>query len=399
MAKGFNINASRSGAGDRQDVFVFVDALGWDVAEPTGFLRDLLPHRRPMTMQFGYSCSAIPTILSGKRPEAHGHLGLFRYAPDASPFRGVARAMRLLRPKSFWRRGRVRGWLSRAVKRILGFTGYFQLYQMTPERLDRYDYCEKRDLFLPGGMEGVANLADALEAEGVDGHISDWHLSDAENFVRGVRAVERGKPFVFVYTSSLDALRHDHPQGAADPAVRARIDWYATEIRKLAEAAARGGRPWSLTVFSDHGMTPLAKTVDLKAAVEATGLVFGADYGVCYDSTLMRVYGLKPGALAKIRTALEPFAADGHWLTVAEERRHGIWREDRMFGDAIFLVNPGIQIVPSDMGIAPLGGMHGFDPDEAHSKAALLSTDPIPDWVTGVYDYFRLMTRRFAKEN
>lgn len=383
----------------RQDIFVFVDALGWDVVEPTDFLRDALPHRKPMTMQFGYSCSAIPTILSGKRPDAHGHLGLFRYAPDASPFRGVARAMRLLRPQSFWNRGRVRGWLSRGVKRLLGFTGYFQLYQMTPERLDKYDYCEKRNLFLPGGMETVGNLADALQAASVDGHISDWHLSDAENFARGVAAVAQGKRFVFVYTSALDALRHDHPKGAADPAVRERLDWYAAEIRKLAAAAAKNGTARTLTVFSDHGMTPLTKTVDLKGAVEATGLVFGVDYGVCYDSTLMRVHELKPGALAKIREALAPFATDGHWLTEDEERRHGIWREDRLFGDAIFLVNPGIQIVPSDMGLAPLGGMHGFDPEEAHSKAAILSTEPIPDDVTGVYDYFKLMTRSFKKEN
>lgn len=384
---------------DRTDIFVFVDALGWDVVEPTEFLRDLLPHRKPMTMQFGYSCSAIPTILSGRRPDEHGHLGLFRFAPEASPFKGVARVMRLLRPKSFWNRGRVRGWLSRGVRRCLGFTGYFQLYQMKPERLDFYDYCEKRNLFVPGGMEGVQNLADALAASGVDGHISDWHLSDAENLELGVRAIEKGTRFVFLYTCALDALRHDHPNGADDPVVRERIAWYADRIRKLADAAARSGKPWSLTVFSDHGMTPLTKTVDLKSAVEATGLVFGVDYGICYDSTLMRVHELKPGALAKIKDALAPFAADGHWLAEAEERRHGIWRADRMFGDAIFLVNPGIQIVPSDMGLAPLGGMHGFDPDEAHSKAALLSTDPIPDGVTGVYDYFSLMTRHFKKEN
>ena len=75
----------------------------------------------------------------------------------------------------------------------------------------------------------------------------------------------------------------------------------------------------------------------------------------------------------------------------AEERRHGIWRADRAFGDALFLVNPGIQIVPSDMGLKPLGGMHGFDPDDIHSKAAILSTEPIPAYVHGVCDYFKLM--------
>ena len=35
----------------RRDVFVFVDALGWDLVAHTGFLADLLPHRRAVEMQ------------------------------------------------------------------------------------------------------------------------------------------------------------------------------------------------------------------------------------------------------------------------------------------------------------------------------------------------------------
>ena len=48
-------------------VFVFVDALGWKQVERYDFLRDLLPNRRKIEMQFGYSCTAIPTILTGER--------------------------------------------------------------------------------------------------------------------------------------------------------------------------------------------------------------------------------------------------------------------------------------------------------------------------------------------
>ena len=43
-------------------VFVFIDALGWKQVERYGFLRDLLPNRRKIEMQFGYSCTAIPTM-------------------------------------------------------------------------------------------------------------------------------------------------------------------------------------------------------------------------------------------------------------------------------------------------------------------------------------------------
>lgn len=375
----------------RIEVFVFLDALGWDIVGPTGYLKDVLPYRRSVEMQFGYSCTAIPTILSGKRPVEHEHLSLFRFAPNDSPFKGVARLMRCLWPASFWNRGRVRNQLSKAVKRLLGFTGYFQLYQMTADRLGFMDYGEKRNLFVPGGMSPVENLADACQRSGVPYHITDWCKGERVAFPAAAEAIRAGARFLFVYAADLDAIRHDEALKQESPRVAAKLADYRERIESLIATLKATGCPWRLTVFSDHGMTPLTKTVDLKSAVEKTGLVFGVDYGCNYDSTLFRVTYLKPGAQEKIERALAPFASDGHWLTEAEERRHGLYRADRFFGDGIFLVNPGVQIVPSDMGLKPLNGMHGYDPMEAHSLAAILSTEEIPSAVKGVYDYFGLM--------
>jgi len=244
----------------------------------------------------------------------------------------------------------------------------------------------------------VDNLADVLARAGLPHHISDWRLSDAENLAIGVEKARQGIDFIFLYTSELDSLRHDNVTPETWGNVERKLAWYREWVEKLVAAARESGKPWTLTVFSDHGMTPLTKTVDLKSAVEATGLAFGVDYGACYDSTLLRVHYLRDGAREKIEAALVPFAADGHWLTEEEERRYGIWRADRAFGDALFLVNPGIQIVPSDMGSKPLGGMHGFDPDDFHSKAAVMSTEPIPDYVRGVFDYFKLMQEAIDAE-
>lgn len=81
----------------------------------------------------------------------------------------------------------------------------------------------------------------------------------------------------------------------------------------------------------------------------------------------------------------------GHWLTEGEMKHHGIWRADHKFGDAIFLADAGVQFVPSDMGVKPLNGMHGFDPADVDSQACWLSTVPVPEFVTRVCDYFRVM--------
>ena len=375
------------------EIFLFIDALGWELVERTKFMAEELPFRRKVEMQFGYSSTAIPTILSGRTPAEHGHLGLFRFAPGASPFRKLGLIAPLMHPRSLWDRGRGRNRLSKIVKKMYGFTGYFQLYRMPFERLPMMDYCEKRDLFAPHGMGDIENLRDLLDKSGRPFHISDWHIGDRRNFAAARQAIAEGKTFLFIYTAGLDALLHQYPVLLAD-AVRDKLEWYSGEIRSLFDTCGRLGKSLRLTVISDHGMTPLTKTVDLKSAVEKTGLVFGRDYGICYDSTMMRVNFLKPEAEAAIRKAVAPFENCGHWLTEDEEKHYGIHRDDRKFGDAIFLMDPGVQIAPSDMGLRPLNGMHGFAPEDKDSQAVIMSTEEIPPEVRRVADYFALMKQR-----
>ena len=375
---------------DLVKVFVFVDALGWEQTERYGFLRDLLPNRRKIEMQFGYSCTAIPTILTGERPSSHGHLAFYDYAPEKSPFKAMRWLAPFLRPRSFWNRGRVRHQLSKLIKKFYGFTGYFQLYGVPVDRLPKLDYCEKKDLFVPNGLAPVRNLADVWGSHGLKYHISNWRLPESENFRIARELFAKGEvDRAFVYSAAFDALQHDNV--GRDDVLRPKVEKYAETIRSLHAALVEGGRPFELTVFSDHGMTPLRGTVDAPAALAKTGLAWGEDYMSAIDSTMARFWWLKPGAKEKVREAFAKFP--GHWLDENEMRYHGIWREDRKFGDDIFLADAGVQFCPSDMGVKPLNGMHGFDPADKDSAAAWLSTAPVPDSVSRVCDYFSEMTR------
>ena len=156
---------------------------------------------------------------------------------------------------------------------------------------------------------------------------------------------------------------------------------------------------FTFTVVSDHGMTDLTKTADLKAAVESTGLIFNRDYAACYDSTLFRVHYLKDGAQDTIHGIVNEKTFPGHWLNNDEVVKYGIDFADHRYGDEIFLMDPGVQIVPSDLCRKPLHGMHGYEPKHANSLAAVVSTDAIPDYVQEVKDYFLLMTEKMARQN
>ena len=223
--------------------FVFVDALGWKQVERYGFLTDLLPYRREIEMQFGYSCTAIPTILTGERPTVHGHLAFYDWAPARSPFKAMRWLAPFLRPRSFWRRGRVRNVLSRLVKRFYGFTGYFQLYGVPIERLPKLDYCEKTDLFVKGGLAPVKNLADVWDEQGWRYLISDWRLSETENFRIAAETFRAGSvDRAFVYSAAFDALQHDNV--GRDDVLRPKVAKYGVDrlFRPWHDASARHGR-------------------------------------------------------------------------------------------------------------------------------------------------------------
>jgi hypothetical protein len=231
-----------------------------------------------------------------------------------------------------------------------------------------------------------------LEATGIPFHISDWHLHDAENIQIGIDEIKKGTKFLFLYTAELDGLLHQHVRHPAQVAEKLR--WYEGLIRPLLAAAKAQCPDARLTIVSDHGMTPLDHTIDVMTPLEASGLRFGQDYGACFDSTLARFYYLNDAAKPRIQSIMQQFSADCHLLTPEEEARYGIARTDRLFGDDIYLANPGIQLIPSDMGNKPLNGMHGYAPEDTDSVASLLSTAPLPEETRELADVFTLMQQR-----
>jgi hypothetical protein len=375
-------------------IFMFIDAMGWEIVKDRQFLEDLLPYRRPVQMQFGYSCTAIPTILTGERPRVHKHLSFYYYAPDKSPFT-LFRYLGLgLLPRSITDRWRVRHQLSKLLKKFYGYTGYFELYAMPFDRLPYFDYIEKTDLFVPGGLHPVKNLADTLEERGIPYHISNWRLTEEENIRALLRDVEKGEiRFAFLYTAAMDALLHRVTKNG--PEVDQKLDWYAEQIRGLLKSVEGSYQEIHLSVFSDHGMTTLTGVVDVQRQVEGEGLRFGKDFVATYDATMARIWFVTPQARAILMDVLETIP-HSHVVTSEEKIRHGIDFEDHMYGDEILLMDPGWQIEPCDMGLKALPGMHGFAPEHEDSYAAILSSEPLTMPLDSVADYFRLMVSKMA---
>jgi hypothetical protein len=364
-------------------IYVLVDALGWEVLRDRPFLDDLLAERRWLVTILGYSSGAIPTLLSGMTPGQHGHWNLFYRDPARSPFRWTRPLGRLPRPLV---ENRVsRRLLKLAARRLSGYSGYFSLYDYPVAHLAQFDLTEKRDIYQPGGLD-CRSIFDDLAEAGIPYECYNYHgHTDAEILALAPeRAARSDARVLFLYLSGLDHHLHFHVH--EPDSVNATVAWYEAGLRRVWEAATRARGDVRLFIFSDHGMTPIRWTHDLRRDVQTLGLSVPGDYLPAYDSTMARFWVWNERARATLTAFLDDHPC-GTLLTPGELQRLGVWFETDRYYHLLFLMKPGGLICPSDMGTVRFAGMHGYHPSEPTADAVLLSTVPVDkavDHIAGV---------------
>ena len=377
----------------RISVYMFIDALGWELVNRYNFLEKELLHRRKVEMQFGYSSTAMPTILSGENPDKHGHFSFFYYDEKNSPFKKFKYLKYFfgagLHPKCLFNRGRVRRIISKFIAKSLGYTGYFSLYGVPFDRLPYFDYCEKQDIFVKGGLAPIKNLCDVLEESGLRYHISDWRKGESQNISDAKEAIKSGVDFAFIYSGAFDSFMHDNVFD--EDAVKNRIDDYAKKIRELLHFLKSNSAKFDFTIISDHGMTPTKEVCNLTEIIKSLNLKFGKDYVLFFDSTMARFWypTNSEEVKDKIRSALK--SCKGSFISPEEKICYGINFPNAKYGEDIFLMDEGVQISPCDLGSKALNGMHGYSPKAVDSYACLLSTKAPQIEPKSVKDFFTLM--------
>jgi hypothetical protein len=275
---------------------------------------------------------------------------------------------------------------------MLGFKGYFDIYNLPLRSAGRYDFTEKRSPLKPGGMNRGKNIFDFLEANEITYHVSNPERSEAENLDAVVSDIKSESiDFAFLYWPGLDGLLHMVGNTSGEIPQRLRV--YESWIQRLAADAEEHYSEVRLYVFSDHGMANCEELLDLKAIIDALPLKRYRDYAVVYDSTMARFWFFNDAARKHITEALGR-VRQGRILPDAELEELGALFPDRYFGELFFLVKEGVLIVPSHMGARPIRAMHGYHPSEKHSHALLCTNQlTIPEDVSAIPDMYKLMVR------
>lgn len=374
-------------------LFLFIDAFGWEVrTRHPFFLEGRTVDQKKLETILGYSSACDPSIISGRLPQEHRMWSSFYYDPDGSPFKWT-RALSIL-PDAIFRRGRVRHYLSKAIKKIQGFTGYFQLYGVPFNDLPLFNYAEKKRIWEPGGLLRGETIFDELHRRTIPHYVHDSAVSDETKLARLTADIKSQRiDFAYCSLGKLDALMH--AVGTHDPSVTELIHWYDEQLETLIATAEEQYEEVAWYVFTDHGMHDITEKTDLIAEIEATGLRWNHDYVAFYDSTMARFWFLNETAKEKITAALTRHPK-GRILSDDELRAEGVFFEDNMYGDLIFLVNSNIQIVPSFMGVKQIKGMHGYHPSDADSAASIASNRRLPERLTKIHEIYHLMRKELG---
>lgn len=371
-------------------LFTFIDAFGYELLKREPFLDDILPHKEPLDTIFGYSSTCDPTIVTGLMPCDHDHFSFFAYNPAESPF-ALCRFFKYL-PKSITSRGRVRRLMSKFIKKLYGYTGYFQIYNMPFDKLPMFEYTEKKDLYQPGGINsGARTIFDDLRDRNIPFYLSEWWKPEPHNLAKLTADLKEGEiEFAYLYMANMDAILHQY--GPESKEGSEKIKWYDEQMRKLLKVAYENYETVNLYVFSDHGMTATPEDYSLIPKIDELGLEFGVDYAAVYDSTMARFWFLKPESEALIRGVLAK-ETKGRMLSDEQLEEWGCNFKNNRYGDLFFLANPGILLCPSFLGETHLDGMHGYAPDDKDSIASFATNVDLEKMPKRLDDLFGLMQK------
>ena len=348
---------------------IFVDALGPCQLDAAGGFGGL-PYRGQLRGFLGYSCGALPTLLTGAPPARHGRMCLFAQAPKGTGVLAPLAWLGLL-PRLLHERSRLRRLAAWMLARQARLTGYVELYRVPPEAFRWLELPEREDLFAAERIGGCETFLSVARRAGLRVFAAPWQLPEEQRWAHTEAVLREQRPeLAFAYATELDGALHRAGNDSAE--ARLAMRRITTRIARATEAMRAGGGEVRTIVVGDHGMADIDRVVDPRGLLRRLRGV-----RAFVDSTMLRLWG-DDRTLARARDVVEGEGLPGQWLdTGALEARQAPTHGDP-YGRALFLLEQGSLFAPSFVGGA-VRGMHGYDVGSSSALAAIASDTPIPE--------------------
>ncbi len=348
-------------------LIVFVDSLGPEQVRLFGDSLDFLAHRKNVTGTMGYTCGALPSLLTGKSPVEHGRMCLFTQPAQSDGAPLAALSWLGLLPRVIHQRGALRRRVGKIFARARRMDGYFELYKVPPQDFNWLDAPEKEDLFQTDAIEGFPTFLGAARRAGLSVYASPWQLNEQQRWQHAFDHLLNHAPDLsFLYTPVLDGILHrDGPDSKQAELAAQKIAGRIDRAQRILTRSSN--QPVRVLVVGDHGMAAVKRVIDPRTLqLEKLSL------RQFVDSTMIRLWGA--GAeIEQARRRFEGAGLGGHWIAGADREERGIPARHDACGQAIYVLPEGSLFAPSYLGGA-VKGMHGYDLSATSSQSAVLSS-------------------------
>jgi hypothetical protein len=368
-------------AGDRPTVCVLVDAFRHDYLTPAlaPRLSRLAAEGTPSRLRpiLGYSDAIRATVFTGAYPDEHGYWMEYCYRPESAPMRRLATLNALDRlPVDVARRAIKWGLSQTVIRRIASQRGYAQLsMRHFPFRsLTCFDWTLRKSMSEDGAL-GMPTLFDRLTEAGVSWSYLDAARDGTRGMLRAIETLDRGTGFAFVYLHHIDMASHLlGVEGGLFRRMVRRTDRLTGEV--VDRIRSRLGDV-DLVVFSDHGMSQVRRTVAYPHLW--THPAFPSRFCFALDATMVRLWfaDRDPELRDEVRAAVQA-GAPGRWLSADELRELHLSFDDRLYGDEVFLLDPGVAIFPNFHSMLNPRAMHAYHPDDPDQQGICIAPDTEP---------------------
>lgn len=347
------------------------------------------------------------TLFTGLSPAEHGVWGEFRPAPPTMAQEPVLDRMAriAIRASDALPSDRLRFDARHVISRLRQPNRHLPTSNLVPANLiPWFTSSIETPIWEPGSLGAITTIFDELRATGLSFGIVGYPIVQRDDrIIPHVTArVRQGNlpDFWYIKFSALDALGHRFGPDVTRlaPALRT-LDTQLADLVSALKWAYPGGI--DIVVVSDHGMSHVERTIDVRPLLKQIDLAPGRDLLYFLDSTTIRFWS----ECMRARDVLAARFAEMPGVRILDaEARSGLHiPDDTAAGDLLIALDEGHVVFPDFFRrqAAPVG-MHGYARVDSPAGLPFLAAEPafaefLPDTDQPTHvDVWRVMRARLG---
>jgi len=343
-------------------VIICLDGFRYDYLAKTKFLKKLASENTSGQLYHGFGYASEFSAITGKNVE---QLGII-----ANNFIYTEKGMKFFKFFSFLdslKSERIRLMLNviyNSKEFLIGNKQPKSIFQVPLSISNKFEFLLKKNFFLPNSLKSET-IFDIFREKKLEVSAYMWPFiyennktrldlrnlgqstadTDDRAFQKSIQLLEKRPDVCYIHFFSTDNLVHRLGVNSKETLnLIKKLDHFVENISRYAD---------KLLIFSDHGMTDVKETINIKKDIGSLNFKLGKDYLMFLDSTLARFWFYNREAESKI-TQLLSKSKKGKIVNFKNPEIHN------KFGKLIFQLNPGIIILPNFYQSKPDKSTHGY---------------------------------------